>query len=541
MKSHTHGLVVAIALCGACSLQRAEPHAATPPNTTPQTVVASVQASAQPASAQPTPEAITAYPPGRWRLAPPRALASTVLWVSHILVRHERSAPALASFSVLPLPWTPEPPPPARSREQALERAKMASNQARSGDAPFATLAEQFSEDVTTSARGGSLGGIAAESLYDWPQILDALAALHPGEVSTPVETEFGFHILELREPPRSEQVSGRRIVISYDEAPWLPTYLAAREVPHRSRSEAERLAREIYERALAEPGSFVRLLQQYSEHRDLSRDGDLGTWSSRDRSPFPREIERLRGLAVGEIAAPIDTPYGFQILLRTPPEKRPLYAAERILWQSQSTDVGTEADGEIREGLQKIADLLQRSPERFEEFQKNACCAGEIHTWQAGRGSAPMEAALAQLRIGQIAATPVREGPGTYALLRRAAPGQWKPEEVTFALPAPARPDVVFVLVAADRLELLEEARREASTQLSLEPAIAQRLAELQALKVPWQQAQSLDERRDLLIQLQKSTSDLLGPQRYAAYSRLLEQVVERNLLRPGPGAFPW
>jgi len=417
----------------------------------------------------------------------------------------------------------------------------MASNQARSGGAPFAALAEQLSEDVTTSARGGSLGGIAAESLYDWPQILDALAALHPGEVSAPVETEFGFHILQLREPPKSEQVSGRRIVISYDEAPWLPTYLAARELPHRSRSEAERLAGEIYERALAEPASFVRLLRQYSEHRDLSRDGDFGTWSSREGSPFPREIERLQGLGVGEIAAPIDTPYGFQILLRTPLAKRPLYAAARILWQSVSTVVVPEADGEMREGLQKIADLLRRNPERFEEFQSSVCCAGVMDTWQAGRGSAPVEAALARLHIGQIAATPVREGPGSYVLLKRAAPGQWKPEDVTFALPAPDRPDVVFVLMATARLELLEEAQREASTRLSLEPAVTQRLAELQALKVPWQQAQSLEERRNLLIQLQKNLSDLLGPQRYASYWGILEQVVERNLLRPGPGAFPW
>lgn len=125
--------------------------------------------------------------------------------------------------------------------------------------------------------------------------------------------------------------------------------------------------------------------------------------------------------------------------------------------------------------------------------------------------------------------------------LLRRAAPRQWKPEEVTFTLPAPARPDVVFALMATGRLELLEEAWREASAQLSLDPALAQRAAELQALRGPWQLAQNFDERRGLLIQLRKNLTDLLGAQQGALYWGLLEQVVERSLLRPGPGAFPW
>lgn len=51
---------------------------------------------------------------------------------------------------------------------------------------------------------------------------------------------------------------------------------------------------------------------------------------------------------------------------------------------------------------------------ERFEEFQQSSCCAEAVDTWQAGRGSAVVEAALAPLRIRQIAAAPVREGPET-------------------------------------------------------------------------------------------------------------------------------
>ena len=91
----------------------------------------------------------------------------------------------------------------------------------------------------------------------------------------------------------------------------------------------------------------FARV-QVVLEHRDLSRDGDLGTWSSREASPFPREIERLQGLRVGEIAPPIDSPYGFQILLRTSVAERPLYAAARSVAGDAHRDLADSLYAEL-------------------------------------------------------------------------------------------------------------------------------------------------------------------------------------------------
>jgi hypothetical protein len=98
-----------------------------------------------------------------------------------------------------------------------------------------------------------------------------------------------------------------------------------------------------------------------------------------------------------------------------------------------------------------------------------------------------------------------------------------------------------MFALLATGRLELLEEAWREARAQLSPEPALAQRAVELPALRGAWQRAQSFDERRGLLVQLRQNLTELLGVQQGALYWGLLENVVERSLLQPGPGAFPW
>lgn len=481
------------------------------------------------------------YPPGRWRLAPPVDLARTVVWVSHILIRHDGSLPGLASFSVLPLPWTPSPPPPARSHDQALQLARSVFEQVSVAPSQFARLAQEYSEDVTTRDVGGSLGGIRAEMLYDWPEILDALAALRPGEVSRPVETAFGFHILQLREPPTSERVSGRRIVIGYDEAPWLHAQLAAKPVPARSRAAASVLAREIYEQVRRQPESFVRLLQQHSNHRDVLRDGDFGVWSTTEGTPFPRAIERLQSLAVGEVAPPLDTHYGFEIIQRTPLSERQIYAAARIQWYAEADAASGNTETEVARRMQRLAALLAQSPGRFENFQRESCCPNQVDAWEAGRGSATAEHALAQLRVGQIAAAPVKEAQGVYALFKRMEPRPWKSEPASLALPAPTRVDVVFVMLATDRLNLLRDAQREAERRLGLDAVGMARFREAADLELPWQHAESLDARRALLLQLQKNVSEFLGPERYARYWRAVEERVERELLRPGPGAFPW
>jgi peptidyl-prolyl cis-trans isomerase D len=61
----------------------------------------------------------------------------------------------------------------------------------------FATLAAQYSADTGSAANGGSLGWLSAE---DAPAVEfeEALFALSAGEVSEPVRTEFGFHLIRL-------------------------------------------------------------------------------------------------------------------------------------------------------------------------------------------------------------------------------------------------------------------------------------------------------------------------------------------------------
>jgi peptidyl-prolyl cis-trans isomerase D len=64
--------------------------------------------------------------------------------------------------------------------------------------ADFATLAQQDSEDPGSKASGGDLGWVARGQMVD--AFEQALFSLQAGQVSEPVETEFGWHLIKLDE-----------------------------------------------------------------------------------------------------------------------------------------------------------------------------------------------------------------------------------------------------------------------------------------------------------------------------------------------------
>ena len=107
---------------------------------------------------------------------------------SHILVRVDAGADAAVDQA---------------AREQAAQLAQ----QARSGSAEsFAALAREHSDDTGSRAAGGDLGWVVQDGSMVKP-FEDALFALEPNQISEPVKTQFGWHVLQLREVRTGRQV----------------------------------------------------------------------------------------------------------------------------------------------------------------------------------------------------------------------------------------------------------------------------------------------------------------------------------------------
>lgn len=84
---------------------------------------------------------------------------------------------------------------PKLADEQAKAKAEEIRKRIEKGE-DFAVLAKEFSADPGSATQGGDLG-FAGPGVYD-PAFEKALFALKPGEVSEPVKTQYGWHLIKL-------------------------------------------------------------------------------------------------------------------------------------------------------------------------------------------------------------------------------------------------------------------------------------------------------------------------------------------------------
>lgn len=85
---------------------------------------------------------------------------------------------------------------PILDNQAALNRVKNLERDIRAGKISFSDAAKKYSDDPGSANQGGDLGW-ASPSVYD-PAFADALLHLKQGQLSGPVHSTFGWHLIEL-------------------------------------------------------------------------------------------------------------------------------------------------------------------------------------------------------------------------------------------------------------------------------------------------------------------------------------------------------
>ncbi|MEA4937525.1 MAG: peptidylprolyl isomerase [Paludibacter sp.] len=105
-----------------------------------------------------------------------------------------------------------QPPVPKEEIDAIKDRLREFSDRVNSGKAEFSMLARLYSEDTESAKRGGELGFMGKGQLV--PEFANvAFNLTDPKRVSRIVESEFGFHIIQLIEK-RGDRINCRHILM---------------------------------------------------------------------------------------------------------------------------------------------------------------------------------------------------------------------------------------------------------------------------------------------------------------------------------------
>jgi peptidyl-prolyl cis-trans isomerase SurA len=195
---------------------------------------------------------------------------------------------------------------PENSSEQEVAGLKIKAQQivqrAKSGE-NFAALAKAFSQAPDKGANGGEMGLRTADR---YPTLfIDSTQNLNKGEVSDPVRSGAGFHILKVLDKKQSEMSS------------TLILQTRARHILLRTGSElSEAAARNrlvTYKQRVQTGTDFADLARQFSQDGSASAGGDLG-WASPGQ--FVPEFEEVMArLQPGQISDPLISRFGAHLI----------------------------------------------------------------------------------------------------------------------------------------------------------------------------------------------------------------------------------
>ncbi len=198
--------------------------------------------------------------------------------------------------------------PSPQSKEKTLEMINGIRNEIITGTLSFEDAAFQYSQDPGSAEEGGDLGFVPKGTFV--PEFEKAAFALKPGEISEPVETQFGYHLIQNIEI-RGELIHCRHILFSIQTSDEDNQYVINMLSTIRD--------------SILQGGDFEEFARKYSEDPDVEMNGGhLGEFAI-ETLQIPEFGEVALSMKEGEISEPFISPYGFHILRlnkHLPPEK---------------------------------------------------------------------------------------------------------------------------------------------------------------------------------------------------------------------------
>ena len=231
--------------------------------------------------------------------------------VQRSLTKNIKSTPADVRryFEKIPtdsVPWVPlqvetqiltvAPAIPREAIEDVKARLRNFTEQVNKGETPFSTLAILYSEDPVSGQRGGELGFSGrAEFVPEFSAV--AFNLNDPKKVSKIVETEFGFHIIQLIEK-RGDRINVRHILLKPKVAEKDLTDAVNR---------MDSLRSDILDKKFTFEEAVTFLSQDKDTRNNKGRMVNRETGSTRfNMSDLPQEIaKRVADMEPGDISEP--------------------------------------------------------------------------------------------------------------------------------------------------------------------------------------------------------------------------------------------
>ncbi len=187
-------------------------------------------------------------------------------------------------------------------RQQKLTLARKIASQARAGDS-FEALARQYSNAADKGAKGGELG-LRSEDRY--PELfVQAVAKLNTGEVSDPVESGAGFHVLKLLQ--RKAGTAALSVMQTH------PRHILLRPSSQMSQPQAVAKLQSLRQQIVSRKVEFGQVARQWSQDGSAPSGGDLG-WVR--AGMFVPEFEQVMDrLPLNTVSEPVVSRFGVHLI----------------------------------------------------------------------------------------------------------------------------------------------------------------------------------------------------------------------------------